>query len=120
MRTMTLSQPDTAPGGWDLVVVNGRLQFTEDDAALAQRVACAEKVFAGEMFFDVTFGIPWLPEVLTKGFNGALLRSALEAQALTVPEVAEARASVQGFSGGQVRATVRFTDAAGVSGGVQL
>lgn len=120
MQTIALSQPDTAMGGWDLVVRNGRLQFLQDDAALAQRVACAEKVFQGEMFFDITYGLPWLPQVLTKGFNGALLRAAIEAQAKTVPEVVKAKATIQGFSMGQVRATVRFTDAAGVAASVQL
>jgi hypothetical protein len=74
---------------WDLVLdADGNIAVASDPYSLAQDAASVIRTYLGEVYFDVTLGVPYLTEIL--GFPPSLtqLKSELQKQARTVPDVA--------------------------------
>lgn len=77
---------------WDLVLdINGNIAIASAPYSIAQDVASAVRVFAGEVYYDTTLGIPYFERVLGQRPSLAYLSAQIEQAALTVPDVAQAR-----------------------------
>jgi hypothetical protein len=117
MNTLLLDQSD-----WDLVLdINGNIAMANAPYALAQDVASAIKVFIGDLWYGQATGIPYLTQVLGQEPNPQFLRSQVEAAALTVPGVVQARCLFVELNSDRVlRGQVQFIDTDGVSRNVTL
>lgn len=77
---------------WDLTLdANGNIAVASAPYALAQDAASAIKTFLGEVYFDVTAGVPYITQILGKNIPLPLLKQLLINAALTVPGVVSAQ-----------------------------
>lgn len=100
---------------WDLVLDSaGNIALAAEPYSVAQDVASAVRVFAGELWYDTTQGVPYWEQILGKRPALSLVKAAVVKAALTVPDVVSARCLIASFKGreltGQVQ--VKLTDAA--------
>jgi len=87
MRTLLLDQ-----SLWDICLdADGNLAVANNPYAVAQDVASAIRLFAGELWYDTTKGVPYFDQILGRFPPPALLRAKFIAAALTVPEVTGAQ-----------------------------
>ena len=115
MNTIQLSP------AWDLTLdANGNLAMATGPGAIAQDVASAISLFAGELLYDTSQGLPYLSEVFGPGYAPALVRSLLEQAALAVPGVVQAQASITAFNQGQISGSIRVIDQDGQAIGVHF
>jgi hypothetical protein len=83
------------PGGWDLLVdASGNIAMASEPYAIAQDVASAIKLFAGELYFDSSQGVPYFDKILGQNPSLSYLQSQFEVAALTVPNVVSAQATL--------------------------
>lgn len=109
MRTLLL---DTTT--WDLVVdAAGNIAAAADPYALAQDAASAIRLFAGELWYDITKGVPYWAQILGVAPPLSLLKAKFIAAALTVPGVVSAQCFISSFTDREVRGQVQITDANG-------
>lgn len=106
-RTLQL---DTA--SWDLTLDgSGNLAIANDSYAVAQDVASACLVFSGECYYDNTLGIPWKTDVLGKKPSAGYIAQKMQAEALKLPIVDQALASVFFDKNTRsIRGAIRVTD----------
>jgi len=105
MKTLAL---DTVT--WDLVVdAHGNIAVADVPYALAQDAASAIKLFAGELWYDTTKGIPYFDAVLGQAPALENIRGLLVAAALTVPGVASAQVFFSDFTGRTLTGQVQVT-----------
>ncbi|MDR0478495.1 MAG: hypothetical protein LBH31_01550 [Burkholderiaceae bacterium] len=101
---------------WDLVCdANGDIALAANPYAIAQDVASAVRLFAGELWYDTTPGVPYWQQILGKLPPLALVKQAIVNAALTVPEVVQAQCLIAGFSGRAITGQVRVIDSTGAS-----
>ena len=118
--------PSTQSGGWDLYTDSfGNIAQNTQAAAVAQDVASAIKLFLCELYYDTTQGVPYNGQIFSQTYNAAIINSAIQQAALSVPNVVDAVASVTNQnSAGQptrnVTGTVRILDVNGQELGVTL
>ena len=111
MDTLLLAQ-DT----WDLVLdANGNIAMATHPYSIAQDVASACRVFAGELWYDTTQGIPYFQNVLGKRPPLQYIKAQMEAAALTVPDVVSARCLFASFAGRALTGQVQIIDITGAS-----
>jgi len=80
------------PVTWDFLIdSNGNIAISEDPYSLAQDIASAIKLFQGELYYDTTQGIPYFEDILGQVPSAALIAASMEAAALTVPTVINAK-----------------------------
>ncbi|CRL45367.1 hypothetical protein SGGMMB4_03031 [Sodalis glossinidius str. 'morsitans'] len=80
---------------WDLTLDGaGHLATVSEAVAVAQDVVSACKTFLGEVWFNDKLGIPWMSEILGKPTTTTFIQAQLEQQAMRLPYVAQARATV--------------------------
>lgn len=80
---------------WDLTLDgDGNLATATSSEAVAQDVASACMVFAGECWFDSTLGIPWKEAVLGKRPTPGYIAQKMQTEAKKLPIVDQALASV--------------------------
>ena len=91
-----------------------------DNGSIAQDVASAIMTYQGEVYYDVTQGMPWLSGVMSQPYAPKLLQPLLVQAALQVPGVIQAQATMSSFSptSRKVRGTVNVIDAIGQSFGI--
>jgi hypothetical protein len=107
--------------GWDLLAdARGNIAVASDPYAKAQDVASACKTFLGELWFDVTKGVPWFEDILGQVPPRGMLESLMETAALTVPGVVQARCTIEAVEARRVTATLLFTDETGLQNRVTL
>lgn len=100
---------------WDLVIgADGNIAAATDPYAFAQDVACAVKLFQGELFYDTTKGIPYWQDILGQWPPLSVVQAAIVRAALTVPGVIAARCDAVTFAGRALSGQVIVTDSAGV------
>lgn len=86
-------------GTWDLTVdFQGNIALAGDPYATAQDVACALRLFQGELWYDTSQGVPYLQRILGRRPPLEYLRAQFVAAALTVPSVATAEAFITGYT----------------------
>lgn len=102
-----LLNPDTGDTCLDS---SGNIATISGAAAVAQDVATQLSTFLGECWYDSTQGVPYWQQILGKLPPASLVASLLEAQALLVPDVVSATATIGGIS-------TQSVPAVGASGG---
>lgn len=116
MDTLLLAQ-DT----WDLCLdINGNIAMASDPYSEAQDVASAVRLFIGELWFDITQGIPYFESILGQRPNVQFIKSRVEAAALTVPGIVQARCLFASISGRTLRGQIQVIDSAGASNNVSF
>lgn len=120
MQTLLL---DTV--AWDLVLdVNGNIAVASNPYSLAQDAASAIRTFSGEVYYDTTIGVPYLPNnnsaILGRNTPLSYLKAQFNAAALTVPEVASAATFISAFSGRVVTGQVQIKDNKGQTAAVNF
>ena len=99
---------------WDLVVDNsGNIAKAAAPYALAQDAASAIRLFAGELYFDTSQGIPYFEQILGHYPPISLLKAYFDEQALTVPGVVKAQSFITFWSGRIIRGQVQIMDELG-------
>jgi hypothetical protein len=99
---------------WDLVLdAAGNIAVASDPYALAQDAASAIRLFAGELWYDTTQGIPYFESILGRPPPIAFMKSRFVAAALTVPGVASAVAYITGIEGRTVTGQVQIISTSG-------
>ena len=110
-RTLLLDQTR-----WDLILdASGNIAVADEPYALAQDAASAIRLFKGELYYDVSQGVPYFQQILGKWPPLQLMKQAFEAAALTVPGVVTAICTITSLEGREVQGRVEVTDAAGVA-----
>jgi hypothetical protein len=101
---------------WDLVLdASGNIALASDPYSIAQDVASAIKLFKGELWFDATSGIPYWEQILGQLPPLSVIKSQVEAAALTVPEVASATCLIVSFVDRQITGQVQVTNSSGTT-----
>ena len=101
---------------WDLVCdANGNIAMATNPYSVAQDVASAVKLFAGELYYDTTQGVPYWEQILGQRPPMALVKQAIVRAALTVPEVVQARCLIASFAGRVLTGQVQVIDTTGAS-----
>lgn len=99
---------------WDLVADNSaNIAVASDPYSQAQDAASAIKLFAGELYYDVSQGIPYFEEILGKSPPISLMKAYFNEQALTVPGVVVAQSYITFWRGRLVRGQVQIKNDAG-------
>lgn len=86
-------------GTWDLCLdALGNIAVASAPYAIAQDVASQVKTFLGECWYDNTQGVPYWQQILGQRPPASLIESDIENQALLVPDVASATATIGGVT----------------------
>lgn len=116
MDTLLLAQ-DT----WDLVLdASGNIAKASEPYAIAQDVASAVRLFAGELWYDQAQGIPYFENILGQRPPLQYIKSQVENAALTVPEVVQARCLFADFRGRALSGQIQIIDTTGATNNVQF
>ena len=84
---------------WDLVVdVNGNIAVATEPYAHAQDAASALKLFQGELWWDISQGVPYWAQILEKTPPLSLVKAYMNKAALSVPGVTRARTFLNGIT----------------------
>lgn len=95
---------------WDLcVTTGGNIALATLDYAIAQNVACALRLFQGELWYDTAAGVPYLQQILGRNLPLSLIKAQFVAAALTVPDVASATCFIETVTDRTLTAQVRVT-----------
>jgi hypothetical protein len=106
---------------WDCVLdAAGNWAVASDPYQHSQDVASAIKLFLGELWYDVSKGVPYLTEVLGQSPPLTYFQSLIEQAALTVPGVVSASCEVTSLENRTVQGTVRFRTSTGATGSVVI
>lgn len=106
MQTLLLD-----PDSWDLTVdSSGNIAVAPEPLSMAQDAASSIRLFAGELYFDTSQGIPYFSQILGKAPPVALMKAYFNRAALQVPGVVSARTFITGWSGRTVSGQVQITD----------
>ncbi len=102
------------PATWDLDIdASGNIAVAQAPYQLSQDACSAMRLVTGECWYDTTQGIPYLTEVLGKSPPLSLLKSLLEAAALTTPGIAKAQVFITSTTEHNVVGQVQITDSTG-------
>jgi hypothetical protein len=106
---------------WDLTLdANGNVVLATPAYSLAQDVASAVKLFAGELWYDTTKGIPYFADILGQLPPASLFMRYLEDAALTVPGVVNSQINFSAFDNRSVTGQIFFIDETGEENGVSF
>ena len=86
--------------------------------AVAQDVTSAIKLCLGELWYDTSKGVPFFQKIAGKPLPLSILKTYIEAAAMTVPDVVSASCSFDGTDGRHVTGQLLFTDINGQTNGV--
>jgi hypothetical protein len=102
------------PLAWDLCLdASGNLAMASPPYSQAQDAASAIRLFAGELYYDVSQGIPFWSEILGRLPAIALMKAKFEASALTVPGVVSATCYISSVADRVVSGQVQIVNDAG-------
>lgn len=116
MKTLLLDQAE-----WDLVLdISGNIAVADAPYAIAQDVASAVRVFAGELWYNTADGVPYREQILGGRPNLQFLKSQIEAAALKVPTVVQARCLFAKLADRVLTGQIQIIDATGVTNNVSF
>lgn len=99
---------------WDLVLdSSGNIAVCTEPYSLIQDVACAIRLFQGELWYDTTQGVPYFQQILGKQPSVSVFKTALQNAALTVPGVVTATVYITAFTDRQISGQVQITNTSG-------
>lgn len=108
-------------GEWDLVLDASRnIAMARPPYARAQDVASALRLFAGELWYDTSKGVPYFAQILGHTPPLTLFQEFMIAAALTVPGVIAAQCQIESFQGRTVTGSVTFQTVDGTTGTVSI
>jgi len=94
---------------WDLCVdTSGNIALAAEPYSIAQDVACACKTFFGECWYNTTYGIPYLQQVLGQLPSLSVIKALLVTAAETVPGCGNPIVFITGFQNRQLVGQVQF------------
>ena len=106
---------------WDLVLdASGNIAVATEPYAIAQDVACACRLFLGELWYDTSQGIPYFEQVLGHQLPLPALREMLVNAALTVTGVVSAQVVITSFKNRAITGQVQFIDTTGAANNVSF
>lgn len=108
---------------WDLVLnAAGNIAMAMPPYARAQDVASAIRLFAGELWYDTTKGIPYFEEILGRAPPAAIFEDYMVRAALTVPGVVSATCTIEALdrSTRKLTGAVTFTSDDGTTNTVSI
>jgi hypothetical protein len=101
---------------WDLcLTTDGNLAVAQAPYAIAQDVASAVRLFAGELWYDTAKGVPYFSEILGHQPPLSLMKAEFTKAALTVPLTASVKVFISGTSDRNVTGQIQITDTSGVT-----
>lgn len=113
MKSLLLDQV-----AWDLVLDASRnIALADDPYASAQDVACAIKLFLGELWYNTTKGVPYYQSILGQWPSAAYLKATFEQIALGTARIAEARCTIFSLSDRNLTGRVDVINTAGEASG---
>ena len=117
MKTLLLDVVD-----WDLITdAAGNIALASEPYAYSQDVASAVKLFSGELFYDESKGVPYFEQNILGGAPPlSVLTAALQAAALTVPDVVDATPVIESFQNRTIGGSIRFRTSDGGTGSVNI
>ena len=96
---------------WDLAIdTAGNIAVASEPYALAQDAASAIKLFAGELYYDTSQGIPYFQQILGHWPPLSLMKAYWNEAALTVPGVVTAQTFITSWTDRVVRGQVQIKD----------
>ena len=96
---------------WDLCVdTSGNIALANAPYSIAQDVACACKTFLGECWYDTTYGIPYLQQVLGQLPSLSVIKALLVTAASTVPGCGNPIVNISSFQNRQLTGQIQFID----------
>lgn len=99
---------------WDLCLdAAGNIALAAPPYALAQDVASAIRLFLGELWYDVTRGVPYFSDVLGHTPPLTEFQALMVRAALTVPGVVSAQCILSAFENRTITGQVVFVDDTG-------
>lgn len=99
--------------GWDWVVdASGNIAVAGPPYSQAQDAASAIRLRLGELYYDVSRGVPYA-RILAQPPNIPVLKSYMVAAAMTVPGIVAAVCFITGISGRTVSGQVQITNSNG-------
>jgi hypothetical protein len=116
MDTLLLAQDN-----WDLVLdASGNIAMATEPYAIAQDVASAVRLFAGELYYDTRQGVPYFENILGKRPPLQYIKAQVEKAALTVPGVVSARCLFAAFNRRALTGQIQIIDTTGASNNVHF
>ncbi len=110
-----------AVNDWDLCLDSaGNIAMAASPYATAQDVASSIKLFAGELWYDDSLGVPYFAEILGHTPPAVLFEQYMVDAALLVPGVVTARCTIQSIDARTLSGQVLFVDETGAQNGVTL
>lgn len=105
---------------WDLCKdADGNIAVASEPYSLAQDVACACRLFRGELWYDTTKGIPYFEEILGHLPPAAVIKAEYVRAAQTVPDVVNARCFLRDLTKRVLNGQIQFGQA-GATQAVQI
>jgi hypothetical protein len=99
---------------WDLIIDADRnMALCAAPYAVAQDVASAVRTFTDEVIFDLNVGIPYFEEILGNTPPLQLVQGRITTEALTVPNVSQARTLINKSREGAISGEIQIIDTAG-------
>jgi hypothetical protein len=93
---------------WDLAIdAQGNIAKATEPYSAVQDVASACRLFEAEYWYDVSIGVPYFQQILGHFQPIQVVKTALEAAALSVPEVTAATVLLDGIVGRQLTGQVQ-------------
>jgi len=92
---------------------SGNIAVATEPYAIAQDVACACRLFTGELWYDKNKGVPYFNEILGHQPPLALVKARLVEAAMTVPGVQSAQVIFTTLKDRTLTGQVQFFDATG-------
>jgi len=106
---------------WDLCLdTNGNIALARNPYSRAQDVASACRLFAGELWYDTSKGIPYFADVLGEMPPAALFKEYEVQAALTVPGVVSAQCVITSFTARTLGGQIQFIDVDGAAQNVSF
>lgn len=106
---------------WDLLTdAAGNIAMAAPPYAFAQDVASALRTFLGEVWYDITIGVPYFSEILGHTPPVTFFQELMVQAAKTVPGVVSAECTIEAFEDRRVTGRVTFTTDDGQTGSVGL
>lgn len=99
---------------WDLFLdAGGNIAKASNPYALAQDAASAIRLFAGELYYDTTKGVPYFSKILGQMPPLEFMKAQFVGAALSVPEVTNGRCFISGISERTLTGQVQIVSASG-------
>jgi len=111
LKTLLLDQAT-----WDLTKdASGNIAVAANPYAIAQNVACACRLFLGELWYDTTQGVPYLQQILGLRPPPEFVKAQLTKASLSVPEVVQVQVFLTSFDDRELGGQIHITDSRGIS-----